>query len=51
METGLRGKPLAPADAETLLSAAERSADIARVERARVALVVTIAIFALAGPS
>ena len=48
METGLRGKPLAPADAETLLSAADRSADIARVERARVALVVTIAIFALA---
>ena len=48
METGLRGKPLAPADAETLLSAADRTADIARVERARVALVVTIAIFALA---
>jgi hypothetical protein len=52
METGLRGKPLAPADAQISPSAwsdvGTRAADLAGAARTRVALVVTIAIFALA---
>src|SRR5262245_17223927 len=52
MGTGLRGKPLAPADAQISPSAwsevGGRGADVAGAKRARVALVVTIAIFALA---
>ncbi|HKA80489.1 MAG TPA: hypothetical protein VKD43_10655 [Xanthobacteraceae bacterium] len=52
MGTGLRGKPLAPADAQISPSAwsdvGGRGADVAGTERTRVALVVTIAIFALA---
>src|SRR5262245_53254907 len=52
MGTGLRGKPLAPADAQISPSAwsdvGGRGADVAGTERTRVALIVTIAIFALA---